>query len=161
MSGLLLAQARQLARHEQALQILVLDHLREIEARRLYLRRGYGSLFDYVVHELGYTAAAAWRRINAMRLCTQTRGARDLLRDGALSLSNAAQLQHAFARDERSGRHPTRARRAEAAGARQRLAAAAAGRCHRGCGWRAGRRAQAGRRGQGTARAAGRGQEHP
>ena len=110
---LLLAQAKQLARHEQALQILVLDHLREIEARRLYLRRGYGSLFDYVVHELDYTAAAAWRRINAMRLCTHTRGARELLRDGSLSLSNATQLQHAFARDQRSRRHPTYARRAE------------------------------------------------
>ena len=106
-------QAKQLARHEQALQILILDHLREIEGRRLYLRRGYGSLFDYVVHELDYTAAAAWRRINAMRLCTQTRGARELLRDGALSLSNAAQLQHAFERDQRSRRHPTRARNAE------------------------------------------------
>ena len=69
---LLLSQARQLARHEQALQILVLDHLREIEARRLHLTRGYGSLFDYVVHELGYTAAAAWRRIKAMRLCSDT-----------------------------------------------------------------------------------------
>ena len=112
--GLLLAQAKQLARHEQALQILVLDHLREIEARRLYLRRGYGSLFDYVVHELDYTAAAAWRRINAMRLCTQTHGARELLRDGSLSLSNAAQLQHAFERDRRSRRHPTRARGAAA-----------------------------------------------
>ncbi|MDE0025892.1 MAG: hypothetical protein OXP69_15885, partial [Spirochaetaceae bacterium] len=50
---LLLAQTVQLARHEQALQILVLDHLREIEARGLHLTRGYGSLFDYVVHELG------------------------------------------------------------------------------------------------------------
>ena len=46
---LLPAQTRQLALHEQALQILVLDHLREIEARRLHLSRGYGSLFDYVV----------------------------------------------------------------------------------------------------------------
>ena len=46
---LLLAQTRQLARHEQALQILVLDHLREIEARRLHLTRGYGSLFDYTI----------------------------------------------------------------------------------------------------------------
>ena len=45
---LLLAQTAQLARHEQALQILVLDHLREIEARRLHLTRGYGSLFDYL-----------------------------------------------------------------------------------------------------------------
>ncbi|MDE0228648.1 MAG: hypothetical protein OXJ62_07340, partial [Spirochaetaceae bacterium] len=91
---LLLSQTRQLARHEQALQILVLDHLREIEARRLHLTRGYGSLFDYVVHELGYTAAAAWRRIKAMRLCDQTSGARELLQDGSLNLSNAAQLQN-------------------------------------------------------------------
>ena len=104
---LLLAQTRQLARHEQALQILVLDHLREIEARRLHLTRGYGSLFDYVVHELGYTAAAAWRRIKAMRLCDQTNGARELLQDGSLNLSNAAQLQNLFERSDRSrGRPP-------------------------------------------------------
>ena len=104
---LLLAQTRQLARHEQALQILVLDHLREIEARRLHLTRGYGSLFDYVVHELGYTSAAAWRRIKAMRLCDQTNGARELLQDGSLNLSNAAQLQNLFERSDRSrGRPP-------------------------------------------------------
>ena len=106
---LLLAQTRQLARHEQALQILVLDHLREIEARGLHLTRGYGSLFDYVVHELGYTAAAAWRRIKAMRLCDQTDGARELLQDGKLNLSNAAQLQNLFERSDRGhgrGRPP-------------------------------------------------------
>ncbi len=104
---LLLAQTRQLARHEQALQILVLDHLREIEARRLHLTGGYGSLFDYVVHELGYTAAAAWRRIKAMRLCSQTGAARELLQDGSLNLSNAAQLQNLFERSDRShGRPP-------------------------------------------------------
>ena len=104
---LLLAQTAQLARHEQALQILVLDHLREIEARGLHLTRGYGSLFDYVVHELGYTAAAAWRRIKAMRLCSQTSGARELLQDGKLNLSNAAQLQNLFERSDRNhGRPP-------------------------------------------------------
>ena len=103
---LLLAQTAQLARHEQALQILVLDHLREIEARRLHLTRGYGSLFDYVVHELGYTAAAAWRRIKAMRLCDQTSGARELLQDGSLNLSNAAQLQNLFERSDRSRGRP-------------------------------------------------------
>ena len=49
---LLLSQTRQLARHEQALQILVLDHLCEIQARQLYLTRGYGSLLDYTI--IGY-----------------------------------------------------------------------------------------------------------
>ena len=82
----------------------MLDHLREIEARRLHLTRGYGSLFDYVVHELDYTAAAAWRRIKAMRLCSQTGGAHELLQDGSLNLSNAAQLQNLFERSDRSDR---------------------------------------------------------
>ena len=104
---LLLSQTRQLARHEQALQILVLDHLREIEARQLHLTRGYGSLYDYVVRELGYTAAAAWRRIKAMRLSTQIGVAGELLRDGSLALSNAAQLQNLFERSDRNhGRPP-------------------------------------------------------
>ena len=102
---LLLAQTRQLARHEQALQILVLDHLREIEARQLHLTRGYGSLFDYVVRELGYTSAAAWRRIKAMRLSTQIGVASELLRDGSLKLSNAAQLQNLFERSDRNERN--------------------------------------------------------
>ena len=63
----LLAQTRKLARIEQQLNVTVIDHLREIEARRLYLRRGFSSLFDYAVRELGYTDSAASRRINATR----------------------------------------------------------------------------------------------
>ena len=105
---LLLSQTSQLARHEQALQVLVLDHLREIEVRRLHLTRGYGSLFDYAVRELGYTAAAAWRRIKAMQLCTDVGAAGDLLRDGSLNLSNAAQLQNLFERSDRNERNRTR-----------------------------------------------------
>ena len=102
----LLEQTRMLARHEQALQLSVLDHLREIDARRLYLRLGFSSLFDYTVRELHYTEAAAWRRIKAMRLCRETRGVRERLQDGSLNLSNAALLQNSFERWERSGGGP-------------------------------------------------------
>ena len=102
----LLEQTRMLARHEQALQLSVLDHLREIDARRLYLRLGYSSLFDYTVRELHYTEAAAWRRIKAMRLCRETRGVRESLQDGSLNLSNAALLQNSFERWERTGGGP-------------------------------------------------------
>ena len=105
----LLEQTRMLARHEQALQLSVLDHLREIEARRLYLRLGYSSLFDYTVRELHYTEAAAWRRIKAMRLCRETRGVREWLHDGSLNLSNAALLQNSFERWDRSGAGPVAA----------------------------------------------------
>ena len=76
LSGLpdqvLLAHTRSLVRHEQALQLAVLDHLREIQKRHLHLRLGFSSLFDYAVRELGYSEGAAWRRIKAMRLCSDT-----------------------------------------------------------------------------------------
>ncbi len=93
---MLLAHTRSLVLHEQALQLAVLDHLREIHARHLHLRLGFSSLFDYAVRELGYSEGAAWRRIKAMRLCSDTAGTRERLQDGSLTLSAAAQLQNTF-----------------------------------------------------------------
>ena len=43
----LLAQTRNLARVERHLQGAIIDHLAEIDARSLFLRRGYSSLFEY------------------------------------------------------------------------------------------------------------------
>ena len=100
LSGLpdqvLLAHTRSLVLHEQALQLAVLDHLREIHTRHLHLRLGFSSLFDYAVRELGYSEGAAWRRLKAMRLCAETAGTRERLQDGSLTLSAAAQLQNTF-----------------------------------------------------------------
>ena len=48
------------------------------------------------MRELGYSEGAAWRRIKAMRLCSETAGTRERLQDGSLSLSAAAQLQNTF-----------------------------------------------------------------
>ena len=73
----------------------------EIEARRVYLSRGFSSLFDYVKRGLGYSDAATWRRINAMKLCTRIDGVRERLWDGSLTLDAAAQLQAAFQRRDR------------------------------------------------------------
>ena len=106
LSGLpdqvLLAHTRSLVRHEQALQLAVLDHLREIHARHLHLRLGFSSLFDYAVRELGYSEGAAWRRIKAMRLCSETAGTRERLLDRSLTLSAAALLQNTFDLQQRT-----------------------------------------------------------
>ena len=99
----LLRETRNLVRHERHLQGAVIDHLAEIEARGLYLQRGFSSLFDYAVRELGYSDAAAARRIGAMRLCADQPDAREGLRDGSLTLSAAAELQWAFDRQRRRG----------------------------------------------------------
>ncbi len=99
----LLRETRNLVRHERHLQGAVIDHLSEIEARGLYLQRGFSGLFDYAVRELGYSDAAAARRIGAMRLCADQPDAREGLRDGSLTLSAAAELQWAFDRQRRRG----------------------------------------------------------
>ena len=99
----LLRQTTALVRHERHLQGAIIDHLGEIEARRLYLQRGCSSLFDYAVRELGYSDAAAGRRIGAVRLCSDQPDARERLRDGSLTLSAAAELQWAFDRQRRRG----------------------------------------------------------
>ena len=97
----LLEQTKELSGIEHHLEVVVIDHLREIQKRRLYLRRGFSSLFDYAVRELGYSDAAAWRRIKAMRLCADVEGVRERLQSGTMTLNAAAQLQHAFDRQER------------------------------------------------------------
>ena len=99
----LLRETSNLVRHERHLQGAVIDHLAEIEARGLHLQRGFSSLFDYAVRELGYSDAAAARRIGAMRLCADQADAREGLRDGSLTLSAAAELQWAFDRQRRRG----------------------------------------------------------
>jgi hypothetical protein len=99
----LLRETSKLVRHERHLQGAVIDHLAEIGARGLYLERGFSSLFDYAVRELGYSDAAAARRIGAMRLCADQPDAREGLRDGSLTLSAAAELQWAFDRQRRRG----------------------------------------------------------
>ena len=112
---------KELTAVEHHLEVVVIDHLRELEQRRLYLSWGFSSLFDYATHALGYSEAAAWRRIKAMRLCGEVEGARERMRDGSLTLNSAALLQNAFDRQERKRKQPGSGRSAQA-GARSAVA---------------------------------------
>lgn len=95
------ARTLELVQKERRIGVEILHHLREVERRRLFLKRGFPSLFEYCVTALGYSTSAAHRRIAAMRLL------RDLLpasaveiekkiQDGKLSLSVVAQAQTFF-----------------------------------------------------------------
>ena len=97
----LLQRIKELSAVEHHIEAVVSDHLREIERRRLYLTLGCSSMFDYAVRELGYSTGAAWRRLKTMRLCADVAGARTRLQEGTLTVDAAAQLQHAFERQER------------------------------------------------------------
>ena len=92
----LLYRTRDLARHEAEITIVTIQHLDEIERRELYDKRGYPSLFEYLVRELHYSKGCAWRRIMVMKLCRAVPGIADKLRSGELNLTTASQLQNAI-----------------------------------------------------------------
>jgi hypothetical protein len=61
-------------------------HLAELDARKLHLREGYGSLFAYCTRELRLAEHAAYNRIEAARVSREFPAILDLLSDGSLNL---------------------------------------------------------------------------
>jgi hypothetical protein len=84
----LLSDVRKLITKERELLVLVLDHLQEIERRRLFSDLGYKSLFEYCVNELDYSKEQACRRIDAMRVAKKNPEIKKSLEEGKTSLSN-------------------------------------------------------------------------
>ena len=89
----LLSQTKLLAQKERNITIQVIQHLSEIEYRKLHLKRGFSSLFDYTVKELGYSEGSAYRRIKAMKLCREIPETSDKLKAGSLNLMTVSKLQ--------------------------------------------------------------------
>ena len=100
----LLSRTQQLVLKERRLNLEILRHLNEIDNRKLYLRLSYSSLFEYVVKELKYSEAAAYRRIKAMKLCRQFPETAGKLKEGALTLTSACQLQTFFEKKTKKDR---------------------------------------------------------
>jgi hypothetical protein len=89
-----------LVAEERKLTTSILWNLHEIQSRRLHSEMGYGSLFEYAVKALGYSEAAAGRRIAAMKLLAEVPEAEPALQKGDLSLSTLCTLQHFFQRKD-------------------------------------------------------------
>lgn len=70
----------------------VVKHFAEIERRKLYLEHGYNTLFDYATRGLGYSNAAAMRRISAARVGMQVPEVFQGLQSGELQLSTVEKL---------------------------------------------------------------------
>lgn len=92
----LIQKLKNLVREERRITMEVLGHLREVERRRLYLERGFSSLFAFCTEELGYSQSAAHRRISAMRLIRDLPEVAPAVESGRLSLSSATTLQGFF-----------------------------------------------------------------
>ena len=106
----LLSQTKILAQKERKITVEVLEHLCEIDQRKLYLKKGFSSLFDYTTKELGYSEGAACRRIKAMKLCREIPEITSKIQTGHINLTTASKAQTFF---EKQNKQPSKLRRSD------------------------------------------------
>ena len=95
---------KNLVQKEKHLTLQVLEHLSEIQSRKLYLQKGFSSLFEYTVKELGYSEGSAYRRIKAMKLCKEVPETKSKIKTGNLNLTTASQIQTFFEKQDKKSK---------------------------------------------------------
>ncbi len=88
----ILSRIQELTQRERSITLLVLLHLNEIELRRLHLKLGYSSMFDYCTTGLGYSASAASRRIRTARCVARFPEVYGMLESNEVNVSTIAQV---------------------------------------------------------------------
>jgi hypothetical protein len=81
------AELRKLVRASARTEAKVVAHLAEVEARRLHLQAGFGSMFEYCLEHLGLGDFEAFLRITAARTATKYPVVLDLLERQELHLT--------------------------------------------------------------------------
>lgn len=89
----------ELAKMERGATCDLVETLAEADRRGLHKDHAYVSLFECCVHKLGFSEAAAYRRIRAARALKLFAPIGPLLRQGKLTLESVA-LLHPFLKDE-------------------------------------------------------------
>jgi 5-methylcytosine-specific restriction endonuclease McrA len=102
----LIQQTTGLVRQERELLTQVLEHLCEIDRRRLFSSLGYKSLFEFATKHLGYSEEAAYRRIQAMRLVQQLPEIEEKLEQGEVQLTHLSMAQKFFRKEAEAQNQP-------------------------------------------------------
>lgn len=98
----LVARLKEKVRAERETLVDILNLLREVEARKLYLEMGLSSLYAFAIQELGYSESAALRRIDAMRLSRNLPEIQEKIKLGAVNLSTLEQLNQYIRAQEKT-----------------------------------------------------------
>ncbi|UOF01962.1 HNH endonuclease [Bdellovibrio reynosensis] len=94
---------KDLVQKERKLLHLILEHIREIDSRKLYLEKAYSSIFEYLVKELGYSNSSAMRRLEAARLLREVPQIAEGIQKGSLNLSQIGELSRGIKEKEKTG----------------------------------------------------------
>ena len=88
----LIAETKRLATNERLATAALIRSLVELDARRLYLGQGCGTLFKYCTVVLHLSEDAAYNRVEVADAARRVPAILDLLEEGALSLTSARRL---------------------------------------------------------------------
>jgi 5-methylcytosine-specific restriction endonuclease McrA len=84
---------KSLASEEQKLTQTIIEHIAEVDRRKLFLSMAYSSLFDYLTKEINYSAGAAQRRIDAARMLQKIPEVAQKIESGHLNLGQISKVQ--------------------------------------------------------------------
>lgn len=93
---------KDLVMKERKLLHVILEHIKEVDTRKLFLERAYPSMFEYLVKELGYSGSAAMRRLEAARLLREIPSVSEKIQEGSLNLSQICELSKVVKEKERT-----------------------------------------------------------
>lgn len=91
----LVSDLKSLVKKENEILHLIIEYVREVDVRRLYLERGFPSLFEFMTKEMGYTAGSAQRRIDAARLSRDIPDLGKKIEQGKVNLHQISEIQRA------------------------------------------------------------------
>src|SRR3989338_1360133 len=88
----LLLHCKEAVKKEKQSTLEVLEYLVEVDKRRLYLKEGYSSLYDFCIRYLNYSEGETHRRIQVCRLTQAVEQVKPLLESGDVSLTTLSLL---------------------------------------------------------------------
>ncbi len=97
----LITAVRSLVKEERRITRDILDHINEVERRRLFADLGFSSIFDWLVKDIGYSESAAYRRMQAARMLRAVPEAAGKLESGVLGLTVLSKVQTLIRADEK------------------------------------------------------------
>ncbi len=97
----LIAAVRSLVKHERRITREILDHINEVDSRRLYADLVFSSIFEWLVKDLGYSESAAYSRMQAARLLRAVPQLSEKIESGALALTTLSKVQTIIRVDEK------------------------------------------------------------
>jgi hypothetical protein len=101
----LLAKTDKLVSEERQITLEVLQHLREVEVRRLYVDLEFDSMYKYCIQRLKYSEGEAQRRLTAARLLRELPEIEAQIQSGDLNITNLSAVQ-SFVRAEKMADKP-------------------------------------------------------